>query len=310
MRTGKHRRNWDDFRYFLAVARTGTLSAASSELGTEHTTVARRIRALEQALSNPLFHKSNTGYDLTPAGERLLGTAEAMESAFVSASSSARESQSINGTVRIGAPDGFGSVFLAPRLRQLVEIHPKLEIEIVATARLFSLSKREADIAISLSPPPQMRLFSRRLTDYRLLLYSSRGYLDSAAPIRSESDLKDHTFVGYIEDLIFTPELDYLNVVGSNVTARLRSTNLLAQVHATLAGSGLCILPAFIASAFPSLVAVLPKRISLKRSFYMHIHEDHRKAAHISEVATFIAAEVSKSQRLFNPPWLLREKPS
>ena len=110
--------NWDHLRYFLAVARTGTLSAAAEQLGTEHTTVARHIQALEDELNSRFFHKSNSGYGLTDAGERLLAGAEAMESAYVFAKAAASsEAETITGTVRIGAPDGFGSVFLAPRSR-------------------------------------------------------------------------------------------------------------------------------------------------------------------------------------------------
>src|SRR2546421_9626981 len=165
MANRKPDQNWDHIRYFLAVARMGTLSAAADQLGTEHTTVARHIQALEDELNTRLFHKSNSGCGLTEAGERLLAGAEAIESAYVFAKAAASgEGQPISGTVRIGVPDGFGSVFLAPRLRALTERHPKLEIEILVTATLFSLSKREADIAIGLSSPKQMRVVSRRLT--------------------------------------------------------------------------------------------------------------------------------------------------
>ncbi len=295
--------SWDDIRYFLAVARAGTLSAAAERLDTEHTTVARHIRSLEDGLNSPLFHRSNTGYELTSAGERLLATAEAMESAFVSARSAARsEGQLVTGTVRIGTPDGFGSLFLAPRMRVLADQHPGLEIEILATARLFSLSKREADIAISLSTPQQARVASRRLTDYRLHVYAARSYLAAAKPIGTPDQLGFHPFVGYIEDLLFTPELNYLHAVGANIEARIRSTNILAQVHATRAGSGLCILPTFIASAYPDLAAVLPGEIALKRSFYMHIHDDNRRATHVREVASFISAEVERNRALFMAP--------
>ena len=298
----KKTRNWDDLRYFLAVARTGTLTAAAAQTGTEHTTVARRILALEEGLDRRLFHKSNLGYALTEAGEALLGTAEAMESAFVSGSAAGGTGRSVSGTVRIGAPDGFGSVFLAARMHRLTEAHPGLEVEIMATARIFSLSKREADIVISLSAPQQARVVTRRLTDYRLFVYGSKAYLDAAEPIRAVADLGRHPFVSYIEDMLFARELNYLNVIGPGASARLRSTNLLAQVHATLAGAGLCIVPAFIARAHPGLVPVLPDALSLTRAFHMHIHEDHRKAAHIREVAAFIADAVAEAGPLFAKP--------
>jgi DNA-binding transcriptional LysR family regulator len=302
---GNRQRNqsWDDFRYFLAVARTGTLSAAAAQLGTEHTTVARHVHTLENELSNRLFHRTNSGYGLTEAGERLLLTAEAIESAVISAKAAAgREGQKISGTVRIGAPDGFGTVFLAPRVSTLTRQHPMLDIEIFATSRLFSLTKREVDIAIGLSAPEQMRVVSRRLTDYRLHVYASQDYLDKASPIRTTDDLKNHPTIGYIEELMFAPEVDYMSAIGPKVEASIRSTNLMAQIHATLGGGGLCIIPTFIASSYPTLVPVLQEQISIKRAFHMHIHEDHGKAAHVRAVASFIAAEVKQNSLLFRAP--------
>jgi DNA-binding transcriptional LysR family regulator len=312
----KPSQNWDHLRYFLAVARTGTLSAAAEQLGTEHTTVARHIQALEDELNSRLFHKSNSGYGLTDAGERLLAGAEAMESAYVFTKAAASsEGQPIIGTVRIGAPDGFGSVFLAPRVRALTDRHPKLEIEILPSTRLFSLLKREADIAIALSSPEQMRLVSRRLTDYRLYVYASRAYLKEAPPIVAREDLKKHAFIGFVDELLIASELhysaaviiNYSDAIGADVERRIRSTSILAQLHATLSGSGLCMLPAFVASSYPELVPLLPEQVSVTRSLHMHIHEDHRRAAPVREVAAFIAAEVERNHSLFNAPTAVRE---
>ena len=297
----KPSQNWDDVRYFLAVARTGTLSAAARQLGTEHTTVARHIQALEDELNSRLFHKSNSGYGLTDAGERLLAGAEAIESAYVSAKAAASsEGHPITGTVRIGAPDGFGSVFLAPRVRALTDRHPQLEIEILTTTRPFSLLKREVDIAIAHSSPEQMRVVSRRLTDHRTYVYASRAYLNEAAPIAAREDLKKHPFIGFVEELLFPPEIGFSDVIG--VEPRIRSTNVLAQLHATLSGSGLCLLPAFVASRHPALVPVLADQVAVTRSLHMHIHEDLKRAAHVREVAAFIAAEVERNRALFHAP--------
>jgi DNA-binding transcriptional LysR family regulator len=211
----KASQNWDDLRYFLAVARTGTLSAAAKQLGTEHTTVARHIQALEDELNSPLFHKSHTGYELTEVGERLLVGAEAIESAYVFAKTAASsEGQTIIGTVRIGAPDGFGNVFLAPRVRALTDRHPNFEIEILTSAKLFSLLKQEADIVIAHSSPEQMRVVSRRPTDFRIYVYASRAYLSEAAPLVAKEDLKKHPFMGFVEELLFPPEISFTEPSG------------------------------------------------------------------------------------------------
>jgi DNA-binding transcriptional LysR family regulator len=294
--------SWDSFRYFLAVARAGTLSAAATQLRIEHTTVARHIRMLEDELKSQLFHRSNQGYELTEAGQRLLLTAEVVEGAVVSAKAATVSEQQIAGTVRVGAPDGFGTVFLAPRLGALARLHPLLDVEIFATPKLFSLSKREADIAIGLSVPKQVRIVSRRLTDYLLFVYGSQAYLDAAPPILSVDDMRNHPIIGYVEEMVFAPQVSYLTAIGPNVEARIRSPSLIAQAHAALGGAGLCILPAFIGSSYPTLVPVLPDKVSLTRSFHMHIHEDHRKAAHVRAVASFIVDEVQRSAAIFREP--------
>lgn len=292
--------SWNTFRYFLAVARCGTLSGAAVQVGSEHTTVARNIRLLEHELKTSLFHKSNHGYELTEAGQHLLSAAETIESTILSARAAATGTQQISGTVRVGAPDGFGTVFLAPRLGALRRQFPKLNVEILALPKLFSLSKREADIAICLSGSEQMRVASRRLTDYRLFVYGARNYLETAPPVGSIDDLKHHPIIGYVGELVFTPEVDWLGAMGSEIKAHIRSASLVAQIHAVLGGAGLCILPAFVGSCYSSLTPVLTDKISLTRAYHMHIHEDHRKAAHVRAVASFIVSEVERSAGLFH----------
>ncbi|NOP88728.1 LysR family transcriptional regulator, partial [Klebsiella pneumoniae] len=143
----------------------------------------------------------------------------------------------------IGAPDGFGSHFLASRLVKFTERYPDLDLQLVATARLFSLSKREADIAISLTMPKEGRIVGRKLLDYTLGLYAAPAYLAQAPVIAARADLPRHRFVGYIEELLFTPELDYLPQVSPKISAKFRSANLIAQLNATIAGFGIAVLP-------------------------------------------------------------------
>ena len=184
MGNSKPGQNWDRLLEVAGRARSRLEPSSSAR----NPTVARHIQALEDELNNRLFHKSNSGYGLTDAGERLLAGAQAIESAYVSAKAAASsEGQPIIGTVRVGTPDGFGSVFLAPRLRALVDRHPELEIEILTTTRPFSLLKREVDIAIAHSSPEQMRVVSRRLTDHWTYVYASRAYLNEAAPCKGGS---------------------------------------------------------------------------------------------------------------------------
>ena len=292
--------DWNDLRAFLAVARTGRLTAAAARLGADHTTVGRRIAALEHALKAKLFTRAPTGYTLTPHGERLMPQAEAMESLALSAQSEVGESDlSVSGTVRIGAPEGFGSYFLAPRLSQLADAHPELEVQLVAIPGVLSLSKREADLAVALSPPREGRLLARKLTDYRLGLYGSPAYLDARPPLQARADLAAHRFIGYIEDLLYAPELDYMGAPDVSVTVRLKSSNLIAQLRACLAGAGLCVIPHFIAAQEPGLVRVLPEQVELTRSFWLLGHPDLKNLARIRAASDFIAAEVKRSKADF-----------
>ena len=292
--------DWDDLRYFLAVARTGRLTVAARRMGTDHATVSRRVSALEGKLGAELFRRSPRGYALTDAGERLLIRAETIESSAASIQNDiAGEKFSLSGVVRIGAPDGFGSLFLAPKIGELTLRHPQLELQIVAMPRVFSLTKREADIAIGLERPDRGRLFSRKLTDYRLHLYGAREYLVKHGPVESRADLAGHPFIGYIPDLIFTPKLDYLKEIGDNFSPRLSSTNLFAQLGATRAGAGLCILPDFMVQNMPDLVKVLPGEIELVRAFWIIAHLDSRESVRIQTVMNFITEQVVTSRKTF-----------
>ena len=292
--------DWDALKTFLAVARTGRLTAAAQRLGADHSTISRRITQLETSLKTSLFDRAPTGYSLTVHGERLLPHAEAMESLSLAAQTEVGEADlSISGQVRIGAPEGFGSYFLAPRLGILAERHPELSLQIVALPGVVSLSKREADIAIHLSPPREGRLVARKLTDYRLGLYASPDYLHARPPLQRREDLPAHRFIGYIEDLLHAEELDYLRQGDIPIEAQIKSSNLIAQLHAARAGAGLCVLPHFIARDEPDLISVLPREVELTRAFWLVTHADLKGLARIRETMDFIAAEVKGARALF-----------
>jgi DNA-binding transcriptional LysR family regulator len=292
---------WSDLRYFLAVARSGKLTVAARRLNVEHSTVSRRLAALEYALGARLFDKEPGGYKLTPDGEKLMPSAESMEAiALASQSHLADSNQSVSGTVRIGAPDGFGSHFLGPRLGRLAQSHPDLDVQLIALPRMFNLTKREADIAIGLSRPKEKRLHGYKLTDYRLKMYAAPSYLGKHPPIRTPAALAEHRFIGYVDDLIYAPELDYLRLAGKDIRASLKSSTLVAQLEMTLAGAGICILPNFLARQHPKLKCVLADDIELTRAFWLVVHADIRNLARVRVASEFIASEVRNESRLFD----------
>ncbi|QRG07976.1 LysR family transcriptional regulator [Xanthobacter dioxanivorans] len=297
--------DWSDLRFFLAVARAGRLTAAAARLKVEHSTVSRRIAALEVALGAKLFDRRPHGYGLTAAGERLIAAAEGMETLALAAQGEIGGADlGVAGTVRVGAPDGFGTFFLAPRIGALADLHPELDIQLLAMPRLFSLSKREADIAISLSRPKEGRLHARKLTDYRLGLYAARAYLNRHGPIESRASLQRHPFIGYVDDLIYAPELDYVPLVAKDLRVRLKSSSLVAQLTATQAGAGVCVLPCFMADLFrderpDALVPILPEEVGLTRTFWLLTHTDTRDLARIRVAADFITHLVQNARGQF-----------
>lgn len=292
--------DWNDLRSFLAIARSGRLTVAAARLKLDHSTLSRRIAGLEGDLAARLFDRSPTGYVLTEQGQRLLPVAEEMEALAMGAQENVGgTSGQVAGVVRIGSPEGFGSYFLAPRIAALKDLHPRLTVQLVAASAVFSLSRRDADIVISVSRPPAGRLKVSKLIDYDLALYAAPAYLASAPAIAGRDDLSSHRFVSYIGDLLNFPELDVLRHVAPDGTTSLESSNLVAQLRATLAGAGLCVLPAFLAGAEAGLVRVLPGEVCLTRSLWLTVHQDLAGLGRVKAATRFIRDEVQSARRLF-----------
>ena len=292
--------DWRHLSSFLSVARTGRLTVAARREGVDHSTLSRHIAALEASLGAKLFERRPDGLTLTSDGERLQAAVEQMENQLAAARNDiAGRDLAVAGSVRVGAPDGIGAAFLAPRLSRFVCENPRLDVQIVAMPRLFNLTRREADIAIALSPPESGRLSCRKLTDYTLGLYASAEFLSQHAPIRSVADIESDPFIGYIDDLIFAPQLDYLGELVPGARAGFTSSNLIAQMAAVRAGGGFGILPKFLVADAPDLVRVLPEEVSLTRSFWLIVHADHRQVARIRAVIDFLTEETRRARSLF-----------
>lgn len=291
--------DWDDIRVFLAIARSGQILGAARRLGLNHATVARRLTALEEALKTPLVERGTTGCSLTVAGERFLQSAERMEAEFQAARSDLTDTEiDVSGTVRIGAPDGFGVAFLAPRLGELTARHPGLTIQLVPVPRSFSLSRREADIAVTIDRPDTGRLVAAKLVDYALGLYASRTYVERRGLPGQTSELRDHDLVGYVEDLLYSPSLNYGAEIVRDWSARFEIASALGQTEAVRSGAGIGILHAFIARKDPSLVPVLPQ-IRLTRAYWMVTHESSRPLRHVAAVQDFLRDLVTRDRAMF-----------
>lgn len=268
---------WDDMKVFLAVAREASLSGAGRILKMDPATVGRRVARFEQALKASLFVKSPQGYALSAAGDRLLAHAETAELAMRAGEEAlSGPSDTLSGQIRIGAPDGCANYLLPQVCAEISKNNPDLDIQIVALPRVINLSRREADMAVTVSAPTAGKLLVQRITDYRLHLAASRFYLRNAPPLEKPEHLRNHRMIGYISDMIFDKELDYLNDLGAE-RITLASNSVSVQIKMLAEGSAVGVVHDFALPAHRVLRKVLKDDFSLTRSFYLVRHQgDHR----------------------------------
>lgn len=294
--------NWDDGRLFLAVARAGQMLGAAKALDINQATLSRRLAALEKTLGANLLIRRTTGCELTEEGEVLAASLERAEAEFLQAQSHFSEAgREITGTLRIGAPDGFGVSFLAPRLAGFADRHPKLTVQLVPVPQAFSLSKREADIAVMVGRPEQGRLVARKLTDYTLSLYASRAYTEANGLPETPDDLAGHHLVGYVEDLIFSASLNFTASFWSGWQSNIEISSATGQLEAVRAGAGIGVLHDYLALGDPDLVPVLPE-LSVKRAYWLVHHESLRGLARIKAATAFLGDAVKAEAARFVRP--------
>lgn len=288
--------NWDDLRVFLAVARAGGLSAAARRLRLDPATLGRRIGRLEDRMGGALFVKSPQGYALTDLGARMLdNTARAEEALAQALEEGQGRSSGLSGLIRIGAPDGCANYLLPQICATLQARNPGLEVQILALPRVVNLSKREADMAITVSPPDAGRLTVQKITGYHLHL-AARA--DIAAQVRGLGDVLALPIVGYIPDMIFDKELDYLGEIGA-ASVHLASNSVAVQIMAMRAGAGIGIMHDFAMPLSPELRFVLRDRVSLRRAFYLVRHASDRRSERLNRFAAALVSEMqSEVERL------------
>ncbi|MDX0605045.1 LysR family transcriptional regulator [Sinorhizobium medicae] len=291
---------WDDLQFFLAVARTGQLSTAARRLRTSHATVSRRIDRLEFALKVKLFERNPRGYVLTTMGQRFVETAERIERETEQLQLDISDGMTAQrGVVRLSTLEGFGNFFLADRLSDFVGRYPNISLELVAIQQIMSLSRKEADVAVALAAPKAGPYHSEVLTPYTLHVYGARSYLAGHPLIRTRNDLGSHRFAGYIDDMIFTPGLDYLGELQPGLRAHFQSSSILTQLKAVRQGLGLCVLPHFMSKDEPDLEIVLPDEIALQRTYWLICHRDLIGMPRVKALRDFLVDSVAANRGCF-----------
>lgn len=271
----------DDLRTFLFVARTGRLVHAAQLLGVDHTTVGRRISALERQTGARLFDRTKGRWALTPDGERLLEPAERIEAAMTAAREvvDGGEPAALSGAVRVLSTDGFGGFILAPALARLREGHPDLLIELITETQQLGSTARDFDVAVTLEQPTSQGLVHRRLTDYVLHLYATPGYLETHAPLETTADLERHTVIWYVDRLLDIEPLRMLSGLRSS-PADIQTMNITAHWQAAASGACVAPLPRFIGSQDARLVRVLPD-VEMRRTYWISARREHANSAKV-----------------------------
>ena len=292
--------DWNDLRYFLAVADHGSTLAAGRSLRVSQTTVARRIAALEEALGLTLFEKRQAGYMLTPAGEGLVDRARSVEDAAESfGEASAALARDSTGMVRLTTQEIFANTLLAPILRELHELHPQIIIEIDTQQELLRLGDGEADIALRSTAGEQSAgVVGRSLCIDDWTLYCSREYADRHGVPRTREDLKRHSIIGGGGGKLWVHYEAWLRKLGLEDRVAMHhatSTGLLSGVRS---GFGLGVLPCIVADAEPDLIRCLPPRTDHGRQMWLLTHERVRHTPRVRLVIDFLYDRLMRHVRM------------
>lgn len=257
----------DDLLVLLAVGRSGRYTTAAEELGLNHTTISRRIAALEQAIGGRVLTRAGGGWELTDLGREALTAAEAVESAVAGLGTTG--TRQLAGVVRISATDGFSAYIAAPAAAQVQRHHPRLTVEIVTATRRASQQRSSLDIEIVVGAPQVRRAEAIRLGDYCLGLYGARDYLAEHGTPESVADLARFPLVYFIDSMLQVDDLDMAASFAPAMRESVTSTNVFVHVEATRAAAGLGLLPCFMADRHEDLVRVLPAELTVRLSYWL-----------------------------------------
>jgi len=276
----------DDMRILLELGRTGRVAEAAKRLGINHTTVSRKITRLEKHTGTRLFNRGQAGWQLTEAGRRLLPFAETIETAIHAATlDEAAPRAGLTGTVRVLAPDGFGSFLLVPGLVPVRAEHPNLVIEVMTATTHNLLTERDFDIAVTLERPAPRSVIVRKLAEYDLRLYASRRYVREHGQPTTLDDLGNRTLIWYIDALLDVEPLRVLESLAPQCRAQVQTNNIAGHYWAVKNGLGIAPLPTYIAAMDADLTEVLPARLVAPRTYWLVVPRELAKLARVRAIS-------------------------
>lgn len=287
-----HRLQWDDVRYFLELARLGSLSGAARALGVEHSTVARRIGSLEQSLNIRLFDRLAKRWSLTHEGEMLTAQAQRLDDEAQAFSRAVLGASSLRGTVRLSAPPVLASHFLVPGLAAIRSRWQGIDLQVVGESRDANLVRGEADLAVRLARPTAPGLSARRIGELGYGAYAAHGYVNRPA--------EAWEFLGYDGSLSHVPQQRWLDRMAGDRRFVLRCNDLATLLHAARAGMGIAALPHFLAARDSALTPLSSHACPAPRQLWLVMHPDVKRSPRIRLMADVLIALVRDRKDLLD----------
>ena len=286
----------NDLLVLLAVSRTAKFTTAAHNLGLTHSTVSRRIAALEKSLGGRVLARSDDGWELTDLGERAVAVAEQMETAVAELESPGQGPETVSGVVRMTATDGFSAYVASPAVAKLRRRHPGLSVEIVTVTRQALQQRSGLDIEVVVGEPRVHRAEAIELGDYELGLYDSRDYLADNGTPASVEEVSDHRLVYFVDSMLQVDDLDAPRRLFPEMKDALTSTNVFVHVEATRAGAGIGFLPCFMADRHPDLVRLFPDSVAERLPYWMVLRPDSMRRPAIAAVVQGLKDEMLAHQ--------------
>ncbi|MCF8466126.1 MAG: LysR family transcriptional regulator [Sneathiella sp.] len=292
--------SWDHYRYFLAVAETGTLSAAARQLSVSQPTVGRQITELEKELKTRLFERASHGYLLTPAGQQIRETIEKVAVNLLDAEQQIRGmDMSLSGLIRFSATEGFGSYWLTPKLAEFQERHPNIQFELMLNISVVDLRRREADMALRLANPKVSDLIGRQVGRAGFGLYGAHSYLEKKGTPATLVDLAHHDFIGWQEgpdNFILSAALEKMTTPAQ---IKFRCNTVAAQIAAVSSGMGLFLAPHYLVPRDGRFIRLLPTEIDQKVDMWLLTHRDLVNVRRIRALLDFLYEKFQSDRQMF-----------
>lgn len=285
----------DDLLVLLTVARLGRFTAVADALDTTHTTVSRRILALDKQLGGRTLERTPQGWELTELGRAAVSAAEGIEKSLSALSTGVRDgADAISGVVRVSTSDGFGALIATPALVRLQQKQPLLRVELLSATRRLSQNRSGVDIEVVAGSVEAGRAETMLLTDYALRLYAGSGYASAHGMPATAADLPRHRFISYVESTLQVAELAQQRRSLTSEPAQFQSTSVFAQIEAVRANAGIGMLPAFMVEGREGFVRVLPREVEQKVQFWAAARPESLRSPAVQAVMTAFLQETSR----------------